>query len=113
MAAQVDALSNAGPVSRELYKELLTALKPIGSFRTEVKKTSIHLVRKSAFAGVHPRKAHLLLTVKADQPIRSPRIAKSEQISKNRWHLEIKIAEAGDINAELLKWLRTAYDLCA
>lgn len=113
MAELGDALSNAGPASRQLYKELLIALKPIGSFRTEVKKTSIHIVRNSAFAGVHPRKQYLLLTIKAAKPIRSPRIAKSEQVSKNRWHLEVKIAAAEEIDAELLNWVRTAYELCA
>jgi hypothetical protein len=39
-----------------LYTDLLTAIKPIGPFREEIKKASIHLVRGSAFAGVHPRK---------------------------------------------------------
>ncbi|MBI2681335.1 MAG: DNA replication protein DnaC [Candidatus Solibacter usitatus] len=108
-----DALSTASPVARELYKELLRALKPLGSFKTEVKKTSIHLARKSAFAGVHPRKEHLLLTIKAAKPIRNKRIVKSEQVSKSRWHEEVKVAAAGDIDAELLGWLRDAYELCA
>ena len=113
MTDQGDALANAGPVSRQLYKELLAAIKPIGPYRAEVKKTSIHLVRNSAFAGVHPRKAYLLLTVKSAKAMRSPRIVKSEQISKNRWHLEVKLAAAEEIDAELLNWLRDAYELCA
>lgn len=112
MAEQQDALSAAGPASRELYKKLLSALRPLGPFREEVKKSSIHLVRGSAFAGVHPRKQHLLLTIKAAGAIRSPRILKSEQVSKNRWHLEVKLTTAGDFDAELLSWLRDAYDLC-
>ena len=108
-----NALSSASPVARELYQELLRALKPLGSFKEEVKKTSIHLARNSAFAGVHPRKEHLLLTIKAAKPIRNKRIVKSEQVSKSRWHEEVKLAAAGDIDAELLGWLRDAYELCA
>jgi hypothetical protein len=81
--------------------------RPLAPFRT-----SIHLVRSSAFAGVHPRKAHLLLTVKAAAPIPSGRIVKTEQVSANRWHLDVKLAVAGDIDAELLAWLRAAYELC-
>jgi hypothetical protein len=42
-------------------------------------------VRGSAFAGFHPRKNALMLTIKADQPIKSARVAKVEQVSKNRW----------------------------
>ena len=92
---------------------MLRALKPLGAFKEEVKKTSIHLARKSAFAGVHPRKEQLLLTIKAAQPICSKRIVKSEQVSKSRWHEEVKVAVVGDIDAELLGWLRDAYELCA
>ena len=77
-----------------------------------MKKTSIHLVRSSAFVGVHPRKAHLLLTIKAAAPIQSGRIVKTEQFSANRWHLDVKLAIAGDLDAELLGWLREAYEIC-
>jgi hypothetical protein len=34
-------------------------------------------------------------------------------VSANRWHLDVKLAVAGDIDAELLAWLRAAYDLAA
>jgi Domain of unknown function (DUF5655) len=102
----------ASPVARTLYEELLHALAPLGAFETEVKKTSIHLVRSSAFAGVHPRKQHLLITIKAAAPISSGRIVKTEQVSKNRWHLDVNVAVAGDIDAELLGWLREAYAIC-
>ena len=68
---QADALSLAGPASRELYEELLSRLKSLGPFKEEIKKTSIHLVRSSAFAG------------------------------------------AEEIDAELMGWLREAYDLGA
>ena len=108
-----NALSNASPTVRQIYEELLAALKPLGPFRQEVKKTSIHLASGSAFAGVHPRKEYLIVTIKADKPIRSARIAKSEQVSKSRWHLDVKVSGSSEIDAELLQWLKTAYELCA
>jgi hypothetical protein len=78
---------------------LLTALRPLGPFQQEVKKTSIHLVRGgSAVAGGHP-------------PPRSSRISKTEQVSKNRSHLDLKLTTPEEIDAELLGWLREAYDL--
>jgi hypothetical protein len=100
------------PEVRKLYKQLLTALKPIGPFEEDPKKTSVHLVRQSAFAGVRPQKHNLVLTVKSAKPVTSARIAKSEQTSKSRWHLDIKISEAAEIDPELLAWLRDAYELC-
>jgi len=113
MSTSTNALSAAGPASRLLYKELLAALQSIGPFQVEVKKTSIHLVRRSAFAGLHPRKQYLLLTIKAAKPIRSRRILKAEQVSKNRWHLDVKLAAAEQIDEQLLDWLQQAYGLCA
>ncbi len=106
-------MATASPTSRAIYKGLLAAIEPIGPFREEIKKTSIHLVRESAFAGAHPRSQHLLVTIKAEKPIRSPRITKAEQVSKSRWHLDVKIWSAEEIDAELLGWLRQAYELCA
>ena len=105
-------LAAAGPAARQLYDELLAALRPLGPFREEFKKTSIHLVRRSAFAGVHPRKQHLILTIKAEKPIRSARVAKAEQVSKSRWRLDVKLAAGAEIDAELLGWLRRAYEIC-
>jgi Domain of unknown function (DUF5655) len=109
---QQNAFTSAGPSSRQLYKQLLTAIRPIGKFREEIKKTSVHLLRGSAFAGVRPRKQYLLLTIKATAPIKNPRIVKEEQVSKNRWHLEVKLSSENEIDRELLTWLREAYDLC-
>lgn len=112
MPEQIDALSAASPLARQLYQQLLAAIKPIGPFRVEVKKTSIHLVRGSAFVGVHPRKQHLLVTIKADKSIQNPRVVKAEQVSRNRWHLDVRLASSEEIDAELLGWLRKAYELC-
>ncbi|MCU1233156.1 MAG: hypothetical protein JWP63_1123 [Candidatus Solibacter sp.] len=111
MVKEPDALSVASPVAIELYRELLPAVASIGPFEVEVKRTSVHLVRASAFAGVAFRKQHIVLTVKSTKAIASPRIFKSDQASKNRWHLEVKLAGAGDIDAELLAWLRASYEI--
>ncbi|HTT63852.1 MAG TPA: DUF5655 domain-containing protein [Bryobacteraceae bacterium] len=113
MAEQTNALADASPLARRLYNGLLAALRTLGPFREEVKKTSIHLARASAFAGVRFGRQHLLLTLKAAEPISSPRVARNEQVSRNRWHVEVKLITAQDIDAQLLGWLQQAYDLCA
>ena len=40
------------------------------------KKTSIHLVREKAFAGIATRKESLVLTLKASKALKSRRVAK-------------------------------------
>ena len=107
-----DAFSNASPIALELYEELIINLKLLGPFDIEVKKSSVHFLRGSAFADVHPRKKYLGLTITSQAPIESPRIVKAEQVSENRWHLELKLLVEGDIDKELTGWLGDAYELC-
>jgi hypothetical protein len=107
------ALTSYEPEVHELYRALLLFCRDLGPFSVEEKKTSVHLVRKSAFAGVHPRRKHLVLTVKSASEIDSDRIFKSEQVSKSRWHHEIKLVDLKDLNPELLDWLRDGYNISA
>ena len=95
----------------EIYQRILTAAESIGPFREEPKKTSIHLARKSAFAGVATRKDALILTIKSASDIRSKRIVKREQVSANRWHLEVRLDDPKQVDHELKSWLADAMRL--
>src|SRR4051812_35838266 len=99
------------PGLRAVYGKLLAALRQFGDVREEAKKTSIHLARRTAAAGVQVRKDCLLLTIKSDQPLTSPRLFKSEQTSASRYHHEFKLTKPTDVDAELKGWLKHAYDL--
>ena len=108
----VDALFDGKEsIVRDIYDRLCTTLDALGTYREEPKKTSIHLVRNVGFAGVHPRKAALILNLRTEHPIDSPRVVKREQVSKNRWHNEVKLASADEVDAELTYWLQAAYAL--
>ncbi len=96
---------------RGVYDRLVALVEAFGPVDQDPKKTSIHLNRKTAFAGVAVRKGHLVLTIKSDRPIESPRIFKSEQTSAKRYHHEVKLTAASDLDAELKGWLKAAYDL--
>jgi hypothetical protein len=96
---------------RAIYDRLLTIARGFGDFREEPKKTSIHLARKSAFAGVATRKDAVMLTLKSSSDIDSPRIAKREQASANRWHLEVRLTKPAEVDAEVKRWLKSAFDI--
>jgi hypothetical protein len=102
-----------GPVVRDIYDRLVAAASAWGDVREEPKKTSIHLARATAFAGVATRKGGLILTLKSAGDIRSRRIFRREQASAHRWHLEVRLAHPRDVDAELVRWLKRAYDLSA
>lgn len=99
------------PELRAVYDALVKAAEAFGPVEQDPKKTSIHLNRTTAFAGVAVRKAHIVLTLKSDRAIDSPRIFKSQQTSARRFHHEVKLASTKDLDAELRGWLRSAYDL--
>ena len=112
-AAVASLFGGGDPAVLATYERLLVALAEIGSFTEEPKKTSIHLVRTSGFAGVHPRKRSLTLNLRIDHPLAGPRVARVEQVSKNRFHNEVKLERPEDVDAELIAWLREAYMLGA
>jgi uncharacterized protein DUF5655 len=104
-----DHFVNKDPSVRILYDQLLSMLQTFGPVAEDPKKTSIHLNRKSALAGVETRKDYLLLNIKSDHQIKSPRIEKAEQISAKRFHHKMRISTPKDLDDELKSWLREAY----
>ena len=111
LAAIAAHFRDKAPNVAATYAALLTAARKLGPVQEDPKKTSIHLVRESAFAGVATQKAALVLTLKSASAVQSPRIRRSEQASANRWHLELKLAQPAEVDAELLGWLAAAYEL--
>src|SRR6266540_1310700 len=87
------------PIVREIYDRLIEVAKGFGPISEEPKKTSIHIVNKTALAGVATRKNYLILTIKSDSKLISPRIHKSEQASARRFHHEIKLTSPDDVDS--------------
>jgi hypothetical protein len=93
------------------YRRVLDVARALGPVTEEAKKTSIHLVRHTAFAGIAPRRSSLVLTLKAASDIRSRRVEKREQTSANRWHVDVRLTSPTQVDRQLTAWLRTAYEL--
>jgi hypothetical protein len=101
------------PVVRDIYDAIVSTARKFGPVVEDPKKTSIHLNRRTAFAGIATRRDSLILTIKSKHDINSERIFKREQASANRWHLEIKLSSADEVDAELTDWLKEAYKISA
>ncbi len=90
--------------------EIMAIAREWGDVKPEAKKTSIHLLRTAtAFAGIATRKDALVLTLKSENDIRSPRVRKHEPASPGRWHIEIKLTKPQEVDHELQQWLRASY----
>lgn len=99
------------PVVKSIYDRILIESRKFGPVVEEPKKTSIHLVNKSAFAGVVTRKNALILNIKSAAPIKHARFKKSEQVSASRFHQEVKLTSLGEVDSLLIGWLKEAYTL--
>jgi hypothetical protein len=93
------------------YAALIRFARALGPVVEEAKKTSIHLVRETAFAGIATQKAALVLTIKSATDLTSSRIRKHERVSANRWHLEVRLTAPDEVDAEVKHWLGAAYAL--
>jgi hypothetical protein len=98
---------------REIYDRLLAGLRKFGPVTEDPKKTSIHLANATALAGVATRKKSLILTIKSSRKLNSSRIHRSEQVSAHRFHHELKLSSAAEVDQELMDWLKEAYEMSA
>ena len=101
------------PVVRETYDMVLHVARRFGNVAEDPKKTSIHLVARTAFVGVTTRQAKLVLTIKSPVAVKGRRVAKCEQLSANRWHFELHVNTPADIDSDFEAWLRRAYEISA
>jgi hypothetical protein len=86
------------PHVRKVYERLLELLEKIGPVSEEPKKTSIHIVRESALAGVEVRRDYLLLSLRTRYPMGSPRP-------------KVKLSSIAEVDGEVRRWLKDAYSL--
>ena len=106
-----DLFAPCAPQVRATYDAIMTAARGFGEVRADPKKTSVHLVAGTGFAGAHPRKTALLLNIRTGAPIDSPRIRKVERVSANRFHNEMLLGQPSEVDEEVIGWLKAAFSL--
>ena len=111
MPAVDDHFSGRSTHVAEIYRKIVDASSALGPVDQDPKKTSIHLNRRVAFAGVQTRKDSLILTIKSDRKVTHRRVLKTEQVSANRWHFEVKLTRPEEVDDQIRQWLRAAYEL--
>jgi hypothetical protein len=99
------------PEVRALATALIERARMLPDVAVDPKGGCIHLNRKTAFAGLHPRRNALLLNLRSSAPIESARIRKVEKVSANRYHNEMLVESAEAIDDELIGWIADAHAL--
>jgi hypothetical protein len=99
------------PSVRATYDRIVAVARELGPVTEDPKKTSIHLVRESAFAGVATRKDGLILTLKTTEELASARVRKHVQRSRTSWYAEVRVDAPREVDRELVRWLARSYEL--
>jgi hypothetical protein len=99
------------PSSQSTYAKVIAEVSKLGPFKVEEKKTSLHITHGRAFAGVHPRATGIILNLVLDSPLTNARVHKCEQVSAKRHHVEFKLEDPSEVDAQLVGWMKKAYSL--
>lgn len=108
------------PAALPLYEAFYDAvLKRHPDARIKIQKTQISFSNRYIFACVSFLRVkkkkelpdpYLVITLGMPYPLESPRVAVKTEPYPGRWTTHIVVGEVGDIDDELLSWVREAHD---
>lgn len=106
-------LTNKNPILGDILEKLLEILDNVtdGQYIIEKKKTSLHVVAKSAFLGIHFMKDKLRLNIVLDHELTNELVRKVDKISANRFHNELDIDNPNQLDKEIESFIKNAYIL--
>jgi len=91
------------------YQALVTAVRAIGPITVIPQKTRVVFMTRIRFAGGTPRKSYFDAGFLYPRPLRSPRIAWSMKYYARCYGHRVHLRSPKDVDAQLRRWLRTAY----
>ncbi len=97
---------------RPLHEQLIAAIEGLGAFETAPKKAYVSLRRKKQFAMLGPAtREQLELGLNAKGLPADPRL--KALAAGGMCNYSLRLSTAADIDAQLLGWVRSAYDAAA
>lgn len=101
----------------EAFTDAVTTMYPDTEIRvqkTQISFYDVHMFACVSFARVKKKKElpdpYLVITLGMPYPLESPRVAVKTEPYPGRWTTHIVVGEVGDIDDELLSWVREAHD---
>ena len=101
----------------EAFTDAVTTMYPDTEIRvqkTQISFYDVHMFACASFTRVKKKKElpdpYLVITLGMPYPLESPRVAVKTEPYPGRWTSHIVVGEVGDIDDELLSWVREARD---
>lgn len=108
----IDAqFEGTAPAIRATFDRLVAEVERFGPVRVDAVKTGINLAARAHFAGARPQRQGLRVAFLLRRRVHSGRIVSVEPLSPPWVAHAVKLRGPDEVDAELLDWLREAYEL--
>jgi hypothetical protein len=84
-----------------------------GPLRVDAVKTSINLIAKHHLGGARVLKNGLQIGFVLGRKLADRRILRSEWVGGSKYAHSVRLTSPGEVDAQLLGWLREAYELAS
>lgn len=96
-----DLFTACEPIVKDLYDSLKEKIVSFGPIKVEAKKTSLHILNRATFLGIHSRRHSLEINIVSDEPLRDGRVFKTEQVLKE------PVSQPGPVDGQMSNRFRT------
>lgn len=108
----IDAIFLGKPnIIKELYNELLKNCIHFGKIKIDTTLSCIYFMDKNRFLAIKPQKSGIIIEFILERSEEIFPVIKIVQISKNQFVHRLKLDSIEDINDQLIRWIKDAYDL--
>jgi hypothetical protein len=106
-----DLFARSEPRVAKLFRVFAAMVRACGPVHMIPQKSRVVFQARMRFAGVMPRKSHLICHFILPRRIESPRFHKIETFNPRCHAHYLRVTEEADLNDEVARWLAEAYEV--
>jgi len=96
---------------RDLYELLVSKIDEFGTMDSRVSAYGVTFRNLTTFMSIFPERDHLTITFVRDEELNEFPVYQSYHHTKKRWSNLIKVESSDEIDEQLIKWLKEAYEI--
>jgi hypothetical protein len=105
-----DTFRSRPPEQRQIYDAIAAHLKTLGRVHADAVQVGVFLKTDRKLAELRPKSKWLSCNLYLPHAIDDPRVARTIQLSYERYVNEVKLRTVDDVDDQLLEWLTEAFD---
>jgi hypothetical protein len=111
-ATLADWQARMGPRARLLYERFVELIAACGEYHVGPAKTRIAFLGRVRVAGITSlSEKEMVCSFSLPRPVRSPRIAKLEEVVPGWWVHQLRITDVAQLDDEVARWIADSYRL--